>query len=463
MVLDVVVLAAGKGTRMYSDKPKVLHAIGGRPMLAHVVDTAGALPGARLHIVVGAGAGAVKACFSNHSGINWVSQEQQLGTGHAVAQALPAIAGEDGTVLVLYGDVPLIRPQSLEALLAAGGADTVALLTLVTDTPHGLGRILRNDRGQVTAIVEEKDASEEQKQIREINSGIIALPSSRLHDWLSRIGNDNRQGEYYLTDVIALAVADGCQIATTSTGESPEVQGVNDKKQLAALERYYQMRKAEELLNAGVTLADPARLDIRGDVHCGKDVSLDVNVILEGAVSIGDNSCIGPNVVIRNSRIGDNVIVLANCHIEGAIIGNGCTVGPFARIREGTVLEASAKIGNFVETKKAVIGKASKVNHLSYIGDAEIGDDVNIGAGTITCNYDGANKHVTVIGKGSFIGSNSVLVAPVTIEEHGFVAAGSAINTNVPKGSLAVARSKQRNISGWQRPHKDKVKTKTES
>lgn len=454
--LHAVILAAGKGTRMHSDLPKVLHPLGGLPLLAHVIDAARQLGEVTLHVVVGFGADTVRARFDNDPDLNFVLQAQQLGTGHAVAQAMPNIPDDpDAQVLVLCGDVPLIKPSTLQALVSHASPDSLALLTLMTETPFGLGRILRDAAGRVTAIVEEKDATDVQRQIREINSGIMVIPADRLRGWLGRLNNDNRQGEYYLTDVIALAVADGCAIHTEVTHDSAEVQGINDKLQLAQLERRYQVARVEDLLRAGVHIADPGRVDIRGTLLCGRDVSIDVNAVFEGHVTLGDGVVIEPNVVIRDARIGAGVVIHANCHIEGALIEPGCSVGPFARLRPGTVLEEKAKVGNFVEIKNSTLGKGSKANHFSYIGDAQVGTGVNIGAGTIFCNYDGANKHRTVVGNGVFIGSNSTLVAPLTIADHAFVAAGSTINGDVPAEHLAVGRGRQRNISDWQRPRKD--------
>ena len=451
----VVILAAGKGTRMNSDLPKVLHPLAGQPMLGHVIDTARGLPDTRIHAVVGFGAEQVRESFAHDPGITWVTQAQQLGTGHAVAQAMPGIPNDDdAVVLVLCGDVPLTKLETLQDLVTHADPRTLSLLTLETANPFGLGRIIRDANGKVAAIVEEKDATDEQRRITEINSGIMAIPARRLAGWLERIDNRNRQGEYYLTDVIALAVADGCTIHTRVIHDDFEVQGVNDKQQLARLERHLQMRRANALMKAGVTLADPARVDIRGELVCGRDVTIDVNAVFEGSVSLGDRVSIEPNVVIRDAVIGNDTVIHANTHIDGARISAACSVGPFARIRPGTVLQDGAKVGNFVEIKKSVIGKGSKANHFAYIGDAEVGDGVNIGAGTIFCNYDGVNKHRTVIGDGVFIGSNSTLVAPITIAAGAFVAAGSTINSNVPEEHLAVGRGRQRNIAGWQRPRK---------
>lgn len=452
MTIDVVILAAGKGTRMKSDLPKVLHKLAGKPMLEHVVNTAASLPDARLHVVVGHGAESVKQHFESHA-LNWVIQEQQLGTGHAVMQAMPNVTlNGQSTVLVLCGDVPLISKASLLDLIGHVGPHTLALLTLNAPDPAGLGRILRNHSGQVTAIVEEKDATDAQREIREINSGIMALPADRLDLWLKKLGNNNKQGEYYLTDVIAMAVAEGCDIYTRVIDDEFEVQGVNDKAQLCRLERHYQRTVAEHLMKEGLTLVDPSRLDIRGELVCGRDVQFDINVIIEGRVSLGDNVQIGPNVTLKDTTIGSDCVVLANTVIENAEIATHCTVGPFARLRPGTVLSDHVKVGNFVEIKNSKLGRSSKANHFAYIGDADLGESVNVGAGTIFCNYDGVNKHRCHIGDHVFIGSNSTLVAPVTIASGAFVAAGSTINSDVPENELAIGRGKQRNISGWKRP-----------
>lgn len=457
--MEVVILAAGKGTRMNSSLPKVLHQIGGKPMLAHVIEAATELGSEQIQLVVGFEADKITDYCGEHfadSNLSFVAQTQQLGTGHAVQQAVPQMLNtpDDSVVLILYGDVPLIQTHTLSALVASTDENTVSVLTALTEDPTGLGRIIRDESHQVIAIVEEKDATLEQRQIKEINTGIMALPAGKLKDWLSKLGNNNKQGEYYLTDVIEMAVADGCNVVPQILHDEIEAMGVNDKIQLALLERYYQNRVAGYLLQIGVTLRDPNRLDIRGDIEFGKDVEIDVNSLFEGKVTVGNCVSIGANCVIKNSVIGDNVQILPGCNIEGAIIANGCVIGPTARLRPGTNLGESVKIGNFVETKNAVFGKGSKANHLSYIGDAEIGEGVNIGAGTIFCNYDGVNKHKSTVGDNVFIGSNSVLVAPATIEDNAFIAAGSNITSKVESGQLAVGRAKQRNIDGWKRPKK---------
>lgn len=464
MRIDAVILAAGKGTRMYSLKPKVLHEIGGRAMLSHVIDAAAAIENVRIHCVIGYGADQIRqhlALRAESLDLNWVLQEQQLGTGHAVRQALGAIdaSNAENLTLVLYGDVPLIKRETMLALLGQANAGTVSLLTLITPNPTGLGRIIRDQKNQVQAIVEEKDATDAQRAIQEINSGIMAIPSARLAGWLGKLGNNNQQGEYYLTDIIAMARTDGCDIQPLVSSDTMELQGVNDKVQLASLERHYQMNNANELLRAGVTLRDPARIDVRGELHCGNDVVIDANVIFEGKVTLGNGVQIEANCIIRDTGIGDNTRILAGSNIDGATIGRNASVGPYARLRPGTVLQDEVKVGNFVETKNAILGKGSKASHLAYLGDAVIGDGVNIGAGTIICNYDGVNKHKTVIGNNVFVGSNSVLIAPVTLADNAFVAAGSAINTDVPANALAVGRGKQRNIAGWKRPVKPATKT----
>lgn len=457
MNLDIVILAAGKGTRMNSNLPKVLHRIGGDSMLGHVLSAASQLQAAKTHIVVGYGADEIRENFADRADLQWAMQEQQLGTGHAVMQAMPGVdvSDSDKKILVLYGDVPLINFDTLSKLVQQSETNTLSILTLVTDRPTGLGRIVRDDGGKILAIVEEKDASEEQKQIKEINTGIMVISAPKLNFWLDALCNDNAQGEYYLTDVVAMAAADAdCALAAMVINDENEVQGVNDKAQLATLERHYQMNKADQLLEAGVLLRDPSRIDIRGELTTGSDVEIDINALFEGKVTLGNGVKVGANVCIKDSTIADNAHILPGSIIEGADIGERASVGPYARIRPGTVLKQDTKIGNFVETKNAIIGKGSKASHLAYIGDAELGENVNIGAGTIFCNYDGVSKHKTLIGNNVFIGSNSVLVAPVKLADNAFVAAGSSVNSNVPADTLAVGRAKQRNISGWKRPTK---------
>lgn len=458
--MEVVILAAGKGTRMNSNLPKVLHQVGGKPMLAHVIEAAKELGSEQIHVVVGFESQQItEYCASAFADtpLSFVEQTQQLGTGHAVQQAIPQMQNtpDDDVVLILYGDVPLIQSHTLKLLIDSTNENTVSLLTAITEDPTGLGRIIRDGSHRVVAIVEEKDASPEQRQLKEFNTGIMALPAGKLKAWLSNLRNNNKQGEYYLTDVIAMADAEGCRVVPQLLQDEIEALGVNDKVQLALLERYYQNRIAGYLLQIGVTLRDPNRLDIRGDIEFGKDVEIDINCVFEGNVTLGDGVAIGANCVIKNSVIGDNVQILPGCNIEGATIASGCSIGPTARLRPGTKLGEGVKIGNFVETKNAVFGKDSKANHLSYIGDAEIGEGVNIGAGTIFCNYDGVNKHKSIVGNNVFIGSNSVLVAPAVIEDDAFIAAGSNITVKVQTGQLAVGRAKQRNIDGWKRPKKN--------
>ena len=456
--MEVIILAAGEGTRMFSETPKALHSIGGRSMLEHVMLAARELNPSNIHVVVGFEAAQIQGYFKDEEApdINWVLQAERLGTGHAVQQALPDVdtGDECNWVMVLYGDVPLIKSLTLNGLLEQMDLETLALLTVQAGNPSGLGRVIRDAAGRVTAIVEEKDANEEQKQIKEVNSGIMCIPAKKLEKWLGKVSNNNQQSEYYLTDIIGFAVSEGCQVKATTHPDEIEVQGVNDKAQLALLEKCYQMKKQQELMDAGVTLRDPSRVDIRGTVKCGKDCVIDVNVIFEDTVTLGDNVEIGANTVIRAATIGDGVQILPGTNIDGATIGKDGVIGPYARIRPGTTLDEGVKIGNFVEIKSSQIGAGSKANHLAYIGDAEIGQGCNIGAGTIFCNYDGANKHKSVLGNNVFIGSNCVLIAPIRLEDEAFVAAGSAINNDVPAENLAVGRGKQRNIARWKRPTK---------
>lgn len=451
MSLDIVILAAGQGTRMRSALPKVLHPIAGKSMLGHVIDTARKLAPQSIQVVIGHGADKVREQLAADD-LSFVLQAEQLGTGHAVAQALPKLSAEK--VLILYGDVPLIEVETLQRLLAQANEQQLGLLTVELADPTGYGRIVRNDQGSVQAIVEHKDATDAQRAIREGNTGILAVPGKRLADWLGRLSNSNAQGEYYLTDVIAMAVADGLVVATEQANDEMEVLGANDRIQLSQLERHYQYRAGRRLMAQGVTLLDPARFDLRGEATVGRDVLIDINVILEGHVVIEDNVQIGPNCVIKNSTLRKGAIVKANSHLEGAELGEGADCGPFARLRPGSVLGAKAHVGNFVELKNAVMGEGAKAGHLSYLGDAEIGARTNIGAGTITCNYDGANKHRTVLGADVFIGSNSALVAPVILGDGATTGAGSVITTDIPAETLGVGRAKQRNIEGWKRPTK---------
>jgi len=441
---------------MRSARPKVLHPLGGRPLLAHVLDTARALAPTRIFAVYGHGGQQVPDAFADQPDVTWVEQSEQLGTGHAVAQALPTIP-EGDTVLVLYGDVPLITAETLHRLLEAANGNGLALLTARLDDPSGYGRIVRDGQGRAVRIVEQKDASALERDISEVNTGILAAPAGPLRAWLERLDTDNAQGEYYLTDVIAMAVADRLPVATAhpyySTGET---LGVNDKAQLAKLERMFQHREAEALMGQGVTVMDPARIEVRGRVQAGRDVCLDVGVVLEGDVRLGDGVYVGPNCVLRDVVIGAGTQILPMSVLEAAECGTDCRIGPFARIRPGTRLAAAAHVGNFVEIKNSQVGEGSKVNHLSYVGDSELGRRVNIGAGTITCNYDGANKHRTVIGDDVFVGSDTQLVAPVTVGAGATIGAGSTVTKDAPAGELTLSRAKQLSLSGWKRPTKDK-------
>ncbi len=453
MPLSVVILAAGKGTRMKSSTPKVLHKLANKSLLEHVYDTAKNLGAEEIVIVYGHGGEQVKQTCQ-HFDAKWVEQKEQLGTGHAVMQAFDAV-NLNNNVLILYGDVPLTKKQTLEELLN-NSEGKVALLSVILDNPFGYGRILRNDKQQVVGIVEQKDASEAQQKITEVNTGILACNGESLKTLLSKIDNRNSQGEYYLTDIFALAASDGIEIKTAQAQSSYEVEGVNNRLQLATLERIYQRNIADELMTNGVALADPARIDIRGTADISNDVYIDINVVIEGAVKIGSGSSIGPNCVIMNSTIGENVTIKANSVLDNTLIENDCEVGPFARLRPGTHLCKNAKVGNFVEIKKSTIGDGSKVNHLSYVGDTEMGKNVNIGAGTITCNYDGANKFKTIIGDNVFVGSDTQIVAPVEIASGVTVAAGTTLTKDVEENILVISRTPQKSISGWQRPKKNK-------
>ncbi len=454
MELSVVILAAGQGSRMRSKLPKVLHKLAHKPLLTHVIDVAEQLAAQDIHVVYGHGGEVVRDALSARK-VSWVKQEEQLGTGHAVAQAVPALV-DDHVVLVLYGDVPLTTKATLQQLLAQVSATSMGLLTAVLANPHGYGRIVRNSDNVVQCITEEKDASAEVREITEVNTGILAVFGGKLKEWLGRLKNNNAQGEYYLTDIIAMAVNDGIEVKTSHAGAVEEVEGINNRSQLARIERYYQQQQAEQLMAAGVTMKDPARFDLRGTVETGIDVTIDVNVIFEGDVVLGDNVAIGANCVLINSTVGDGSVILPNSIIENSVIGAECAIGPFARIRPETQLADKVKIGNFVEVKKAQVGEASKINHLSYVGDSIVGKDVNIGAGTITCNYDGANKHLTEIGDGAFIGSDSQLVAPVKIGAGATIGAGSTITSDTPEDTLTLTRSKQKSIDSWTRPQKKK-------
>ena len=453
MELHLVILAAGKGTRMRSSLPKVLHKIADKPMVEHVLDAGARLAPHSTHLVYGHGGEQMQAALS-HIQANWVLQAEQLGTGHAVAQAMPDLP-DHGKVLILYGDVPLISPETLEQLVAAQPEGGIGLLTVVLDNPTGYGRIVR-EGGEVVGIVEQKDAAPEQLAITEVNTGILVADAADLKAWLGQLRNDNAQGEYYLTDIIAMAHGQGKRIVATQPGSAMEVEGVNNKLQLAQLERAYQWQQAERLMVAGATLRDPARIDVRGQLNIGQDVELDINLITQGEVTLGNNVRIGANCLLKNCTIGDNTEIKANSIIEDATIGEDCSVGPFARLRPGAVMLDDSHVGNFVEMKKVRLGRGSKAGHLAYLGDAEIGEQVNIGAGTITCNYDGANKHLTEIGDHAFIGSDTQLVAPVKVGAHATVGAGATITNTVNDNELVITRVKQRHIKNWQRPVKKK-------
>ncbi|SHO56216.1 bifunctional UDP-N-acetylglucosamine diphosphorylase/glucosamine-1-phosphate N-acetyltransferase GlmU [Vibrio quintilis] len=451
MKFSAVILAAGKGSRMYSQKPKVLHTLAGKPMVKHVIDTCQGLGVNKVHLVYGHGGDLMKQTLSEES-VNWVYQSEQLGTGHAVNQAAD-IFEENEKVVVLYGDVPLISEETIGKLLDSYPESGIALLTVVLDNPDGYGRIVR-ENGGVTAIVEQKDASDVQKSIKEINTGVLVASGKDLKRWLSLLNNDNAQGEFYLTDIIAMAHSEGKEVTAVHPQDSIEVEGVNNRVQLAKLERMYQKNQAEKLLEQGVMLRDPERFDLRGELQCGTDVDIDVNVIIEGCVSIGNNVVIGAGCILKDCEIDDNSLVRPYSVIEGAIVGESCTVGPFTRLRPGAEMLDDAHVGNFVEMKKSRLGCGSKANHLTYLGDSVIGDRVNIGAGTITCNYDGANKFQTTIGDDVFIGSDSQLVAPVVIADGATIGAGTTLTRNVSEGELVITRAKERRVSHWERPTK---------
>ena len=455
--IDVVIMAAGKGTRMQSSMPKVLHRLGGRALLQHVIDTAQHIQARRVVVITGHGAEQVESMLAAQSGLQSVRQMPQLGTGHAMQQAVPVL-DDDGVTLVLSGDVPLIQADTLLALLTLCDNSHLALLTLQTPTPAGYGRILRNPQQQVSGIVEEKDASDEQKKISEIYSGIMAVPTRLLRAWLARLDNRNAQGEFYLTDVVGFAAADGCEVRAHCITQAWQVEGVNTPVQLATLERTFQLLQAQALMRQGVRLADPARLDVRGELVCGADVEIDVNNVFEGRVSLGEGVHIGPNCVIINAEIGAGTRVLGFTHIngedKGVRIGKGARIGPFARLRPGADLGDEVHIGNFVEVKNSSLAKGAKANHLAYLGDLSVGERVNYGAGVISANYDGVNKYHTTIEADVHIGSNSVLVSPLTVGVGGTIGAGSVITKDTAPGALTVARGKQVSIPGWQRPVK---------
>jgi bifunctional UDP-N-acetylglucosamine pyrophosphorylase/glucosamine-1-phosphate N-acetyltransferase len=454
--LHVVILAAGQGTRMKSTRPKVLHRIAGRPMLDHVIEAARALEAQGFHVVIGRGGDAVRSWYAQAhpqaTDVKFAEQAEQLGTGHAVLQAMPGIP-DSARVLVLYGDVPLIEPDSLSALLEAAGERGMGILVAEVEDPHGYGRILRRG-GRVVGVVEEKDASQAQRRIKEINTGVIAAPAAALRGWLSRIGNDNAKKEYYLTDVVRLAARDGTRIQTSRVSSTEEVQGVNDRLQLARQERSFQRMQAEALMHKGVSLVDPERFDLRGTLLCGQDVEIDVGVVIEGEVELGDHVYVGPYTVLRNTKIGADTRIESHCVVESAVIGRQCNIGPFARFRPSSRLADKVHIGNFVEIKNSVLGEGTKANHLAYVGDADIGTRTNVGAGVITCNYDGANKFRTTIGDEVFIGSDSQLIAPVTIGSRAYIAAGSTIAKDAPADQLTINRAREQRSVPWKRPVK---------
>ena len=452
MTPNVIILAAGKGSRMKSNIPKVLHPVAGEPMLHRVIKTAAQLAPEEMHLVLGHGIDQIEASLSALDGpLNTVLQAEQLGTGHAVKIALAHVP-DDGISLVLYGDVPLITHGTLAECVAAAQLGHLSIVTAEFSDPAQLGRIARNDAGYIEAIIEYKDASDDERAITEINSGILAAPTHLLRNWLNRIEPNNTQGEYYLTDIVGLAVADGVAVHGIVVADENEVMGVNDRAQLAQAERLFQRQQTASLMAEGVSFADPARVDIRGSLSCGIDCFIDINTVFIGDVSLGEGVTVGPGVVVEDSTIGGGVRINAHTVIEGAIVAEDCQLGPFARIRPGSNFAAGVKIGNFVETKKASLGKGAKASHLTYLGDATIGPEVNIGAGTVTCNYDGVDKHQTTIGKGAFIGTNSTLVAPLKIGDDAFVAAGSTVTSTVEPESLAVGRARQRTISKWLSP-----------
>ncbi|MAS81911.1 MAG: UDP-N-acetylglucosamine diphosphorylase/glucosamine-1-phosphate N-acetyltransferase [Legionellales bacterium] len=453
MSLCIVILAAGQGTRMYSDKPKVLHTLAGKSLLEHVCETAMGLSHRDIYVVYGHGGEQVPNALQDFQ-VNWVEQKERLGTGHAVQQVLPYIPDVDN-VLILYGDVPLITEESLKTLIDAASNTGFSLLTTHIEDPHGYGRIIRDVDSKIVAIVEEKDATEEQKRIFEINTGFIVVKSELLKLWVNALGNDNKQNEYYLTDIVSKAVADDVTITAVLAESNIEVKGINNRSQLAEAERYFQLVQAHHLMHRGVGLCDPARFDLRGELEIGRDNQIDINVVIEGKVKLGKNVTIGANCYIKDTIIANDVNILPNTMIDSAVIGNGCNIGPFARVRPNTSLDEDVHIGNFVELKKTDIGKGSKVNHLSYLGDTHIGVETNIGAGTISCNYDGANKHQTIIGDKVFVGSDVQLIAPVKVHDGATIAAGTTVTKDVAENELAISRSEQKSIPKWKRPSKN--------
>jgi len=451
--MNIVVLAAGQGSRMRSEIPKVLHRLGGRPLLAYVLDTARALDSKNINVVYGYGGETVpKGMQTEGHGVTWVKQDQQMGTGHALMQALPHL-DERMPTLVLYGDVPMIGVDTLRKLAAASGDDGLGILTVNLENPSGYGRIVRN-AGNIVGIVEEKDANESERMITEVNTGIMIAPTSRLNIWLSRLSDDNSQREYYLTDVVAMAAKEGVEIGSAQPANSWETSGVNSKAQLAELERLRRSQEAQMLMDKGVTLLDPARIDIRGKLTCGRDCEIDVNCVFEGDVVLADRVSIGPNCILRDVNVASGTRIEAFCHLDGAQIGANCRIGPYARLRPGTFLAKEVHIGNFVEVKNSNIGEGSKANHLSYVGDSDVGRNVNVGAGTITCNYDGVNKHRTVIEDDVFIGSDTQLVAPVRVGKGATIGAGTTLTQDAPAGRLTLSRPRQTTIANWLRPEK---------
>jgi bifunctional UDP-N-acetylglucosamine pyrophosphorylase/glucosamine-1-phosphate N-acetyltransferase len=455
--LNVVVLAAGQGKRMYSALPKVLHPLAGKALLAHVLDTARTLAPQSICVVYGHGGDAVRKAFGDgqyaSADLAWAKQEPQLGTGHALLQALPKLGGSDVT-LVLYGDVPLTRADTLKRLIETASDGSLAVLTVELADPSGYGRIVRDTQGKLIGIVEHKDANDVQRSIREVNTGIMALPTRRLASWLGKLENNNAQQEYYLTDVIKLAVAAAVPIKSAQPASEWESAGVNSKVELSQLERIFQREQAARLLEQGVSLADPARIDIRGNLKCGRDVAIDINCVFEGDVTLEDGASVGANCVLKNVRVAAGALLHPFCHLEDAVVGANARIGPYARLRPGTKLGEDVHIGNFVEIKNSEFDSHSKANHLAYIGDATVGKKVNIGAGTITCNYDGANKHRTIIEDEAFIGSDTQLVAPVTVGKGATLGAGTTLTKDAPPGELTISRAKQTTLTGWKRPVK---------
>jgi len=450
--LSIIILAAGQGKRMNSDKSKVLNLLAGKPLLTHVCETAIKIEHREIYIVYGCGGEQVRDSLKNFQ-VTWVKQDEQLGTGHAVQQVLPSIPKTDD-ILILYGDVPLINETSLTKLVKAAVDTGFSLLTAYFDEPYGYGRIVRDSSDNIVAIIEEKDATEEQQSICEVNAGFMVIKSETLNGWINSLNNKNKQNEYYLTDIVAMAVKDNIKVSPVLAESIIEVQGINTRAQLSEAERYYQIVQAYHLMDEGVGIADPSRFDLRGELEIGSDNEIDVNVVMEGRLKLGNNISIAPNCLIKDTIIGDNVKIFANSVIENSIIGNDCRIGPFARIRPDSILDDHVHVGNFVEIKKSSLGKRTKANHLSYIGDAEIGNDTNIGAGVITCNYDGANKHKTTIGDNVFVGSDAQLIAPVRIDDGSTIAAGSTITKNVGSNSLAISRAEQKSVPSWERPKK---------